>query len=238
MHILIFGQDPRFSVIEKELSKKYKVDISNNLNIDLTKYDIIILPMTGIKDKKDIELLKHSRNDVTIYTGLKNNLESLNKNVISFLDDQKIIEENNSITVAGIIDYISKNKSDKICILGYGNIGKKLYKKLQNKILGVGIIKLLDKIELGDIAFYTSDHLRMLQILNKSDLIINTVPENIITEDIAQYLDTKVLDIASYPYGVNKDIVEKYKLDYYLYSGIPGKYDPERAGKILLKKFN
>ena len=49
-------------------------------------------------------------------------------------------------------------------------------------------------------------------------------------------IDTKILDIASRPYGVSKEVVDKYNLDYYLYSGIPGKYDPKRAGEILLKK--
>lgn len=236
IQILIWGQDPRFKVLETELKIKHDVDLSNDLNVDIKKYDMIILPMKGVNDKEKIELLKNSREDVIIYTGLKNNLEKLNRNIVSFLDDGEIKEANNNITVDGIIDYVKKNKSDKICLLGYGNIGKKIYQRLQDKIVGVGIIKLLDKIELGDIAFYTSDYMKMIQALNNSDLVINTVPENIITDQIAEFLDTKILDIASSPYGVSKKVVDKYNLDYYLYSGIPGKYDPNKAGKILLKK--
>lgn len=238
IHILILGQDPRFSILYEELRKKYEVDISNNINIDILKYDIIILPMKGITDDNVIELLKGSKEDVVIYTGLKNNLENLNRKVISFFDDNKIKEENDNLTVAGIIDYIKDIKHDKICLLGYGHIGKKLFQLLKEKIWSIGIIEKRDKQELGSIAFYTTDKKIMEEKLSESDLIINTVPNNIITEEVCNNLTTPILDIASKPYGISREIVDKYHLNYYLYSGIPGKYDPIHAGKILLKKFN
>lgn len=238
IHILILGQDPRFSILYEELRKKYEVDISNNINIDILKYNIIILPMKGITDDNVIELLKGSKEDVIIYTGLKNNLENLNRKVISFFDDNKIKEENDNLTVAGIIDYIKDIKHDKICLLGYGHIGKKLFQLLKEKIWSIGIIEKRDKQELGSIAFYTTDKKIMEEKLSESDLIINTVPNNIITEEVCNNLKTPILDIASKPYGISREIVDKYHLNYYLYSGIPGKYDPIRAGKILLKKFN
>ena len=238
IHILILGQDPRFSILEYELKKRHNVDISCDINIDILKYNIIILPMKGITDDNVIELLKGSKEDVVIYTGLKNNLENLNRKVISFFDDNKIKEENDNLTVAGIIDYIKDIKHDKICLLGYGHIGKKLFQLLKEKIWSIGIIEKRDKQELGSIAFYTTDKKIMEEKLSESDLIINTVPNNIITEEVCNNLKTPILDIASKPYGISREIVDKYHLNYYLYSGIPGKYDPIRAGKILLKKFN
>lgn len=238
IHILILGQDPRFSILYEELRKKYEVDISNNINIDILKYNIIILPMKGITDDNVIELLKGSKEDVVIYTGLKNNLENLNRKVISFFDDNKIKEENDDITVAGIIDYIKDIKHDKICLLGYGHIGKKLYQLLIDKVCSIGIIDESDKEKLGKISFYTNDTEIMKEKLLNSDIIINTVPDNIITEEVCNNLTTPILDIASKPFGVSREVVDKYHLNYYLYSGIPGKYDPIHAGKILLKKFN
>lgn len=238
IHILILGQDPRFSILYEELRKKYEVDISNNINIDILKYDIIILPMKGITDDNVIELLKGSKEDVVIYTGLKNNLENLNRKVISFFDDNKIKEENDNLTVAGIIDYIKDIKHDKICLLGYGHIGKKLFQLLIDKVCSIGIIDESDKEKLGKISFYTNDTEIMKEKLLNSDIIINTVPDNIITEEVCNNLTTPILDIASKPYGISREIVDKYHLNYYLYSGIPGKYDPIHAGKILLKKFN
>lgn len=232
IQILIWGQDPRFVILEKELKKKYVVDRSNNLD-EASKYDMIILPMKGIS-KELVLKLKDTKKNCIIYTGLKKNLENINREVISFLDDEVIKDENDNITVDGIIDYIQNIKHDNICLLGYGNIGKKLYQKLEKNIKSIGIIDSKDEIK--DITFYTDDNKIMQEKLNNCDLIINTVPNNIIKESTAYNLKTSILDIASSPYGVSREIIDKYKLNYYLYSGIPGKYDPERAGKILLKK--
>ena len=231
IRILIWGQDPRYDYLEQQLKNKYLVDRFNN-NTDISIYDVIVLPMKGI-DEKYLDLLKNTKLNCIIYTGI-NNLKGINRNIISFLSDKYIQEENNNITVDGIIDYIKNTKN--ICLLGYGNIGKKLYQKLKNSISSIGIINRIDKLELGNIAFYTNDLNIIKEKLKNSDLIINTVPANIITNDLSINLDTPILDIASYPYGVSKEVVENNKLKYYLYSGIPGKYDPIRSGKILLKK--
>lgn len=235
--ILIWGNDPRFEILESELKKMYLVDRYNN-ETDISKYDIIILPMKGISDTKSLEIIRNSKENVIIYTGLKNNLEYLNRNVISFLDDNNIKDENDNITVDGIIEYLKNIESDKICLLGYGHIGKKLYQKIKDKIVSIGIIEEDDKLELGDISFYTTDKTIMQEKLNNSDLIINTVPQNIITYEMASDLKTPILDIASSPYCISKEIIDEFQLNYFNYSGIPGKYDPKRAGKILYKKIN
>lgn len=230
IHILIVGQDPRYDYLYQELSKKYQVTKSNDLNIDLSIFDIIILPMKGIEN---IDLLKNTKDTCIIYTGINN--ININRKVISFLDDIDIKNENNNITVDGIIDYIKNINHDNICLLGYGNIGKKLYQKLNNKITSIGIIDKKDQELLKDIAFFTNESIMKEKLFN-SDLIINTVPHNIITINNSINLETPILDIASNPYGVSKEVVDINKLNYYLYSSIPGKYDPIRAGKILLKK--
>ncbi len=236
IQILIWGQDPRFVILELELKKRYSVYRCCDINVDIQRYDIIILPMNGINNYNFIELLNNSKKSVIIYTGLKKNLENVNRKVVSFLDDTYIRDENDSITVDGIIHYIKNNGFDKICLLGYGHIGKKLYQKLCNKIVSIGIIEEYDKLELGEISFYTSDNYEFINRLKNCDLIVNTVPHNIITDDIGNNLKIPILDIASSPYGVSREVVDKYSLNYYLYSGIPGKYDPIKAGKILLRK--
>ena len=44
-----------------------------------------------------------------------------------------------------------------------------------------------------------------------------------------------ILDIASFPYGINDEIIKKYKGNYKLYLGIPSKFAPEKASDILLE---
>lgn len=238
MQVLLWGEDPRHQILMKELSKKCLVDKKNDVEFDIEKYDIIVLPMNGVKNEKMINLLQKSKPNVIIYTGAVTNLENINRKIISFLCDEEIREQNDQLTVDGIIDYIKNKRHDKLCILGFGHIGKKLYYQLNNSCdIKVGIILDEDKNTLGDNAFYTKNDDEMIKNLNNCDLIINTVPVNIINTNMAEFLHTPILDIASYPHGIDQNIVKSYNLDYDLYLGIPGKYDPNQAGKILLKKF-
>ena len=89
--------------------------------------------------------------------------------------------------------------------------------------------------------FYSLNSKNIIEIFEKSEIVINTIPSNIIPEEA---LNTKnkpyILDIASYPYGINEEIIKKYneKINYKLYLGIPSKFAPKKASEILLKILN
>ena len=248
MNVLFLGKDQRYEVIIDYLNKTHNVEcigydnqkIGSLEHID--KYDIIILPMYGIKngmiDNIQIteSIINKIRDDCIIYTGLKPK-ELAYKKIISFMDDEKINDENNQITVEGIIDNIKDKDKSMICILGYGKIGKLLYDKLKSDyFVLVGVKKETDFLSRG-VCFETGNLDCLKRNLQSSTIIINTIPKNIITEDIASNIKGYILDIASSPYGIKQSLVSKYHLNYYLYSSIPAKYDPKRAGKLLLKKF-
>ncbi len=241
MHVLVLGSDERYRVIIEYLSNKYCVesigfDEYKHGSLDnISKYDMIILPMNGLNTFKLNEYtIKKIRDDCIIYTGIKP-MELDGKKVISFMDDDTINLENNKICVDGIMDNIKDKLKNNICILGYGCIGKMLYEKLKDKynvVLGV------NKVPTNNEDFFFTNNFQHLSYnLIHSDLIINTVPENIISEDIIPNISGYILDIASYPYGIDQELLKKYSINYYLYSSIPAKYDAKRAGKILLKKF-
>ena len=241
MNILVLGCDERYRVVIDYLNKKNCVECigfkeykQGNLD-DINKYDMIILPMNGLNTfKLNKTTINQIKDDCIIYTGIKP-VELKDKQVISFIDDNDINLENNKITVDGIINNIKDKKMDNICILGYGCIGKLLYKELKEKYnVVLGVNKIPNNKEPF---FFTNNHKALSYNLKHADLIINTVPQNIISEDIIPFIKGYVLDIASYPYGINQDLLKKYHLNYYLYSSIPAKHDPKRAGKILLKKF-
>jgi len=244
MKILFFGKDNRYDILIDNLKNKYDIyglgygyrkdikigDISN-----INKYDIIVLPMSGFKNNKvDVFTLPSNFFDNfkgIIYTGLKGNLKG---NVISFLSDSDIVLENTKITVDGIIDKISNINIKNVCILGYGNIGSILYDKIKDKYnVYVGVNR---NVNIKN-SFKTDNYEDMKKIFSNSDIIINTVPSHIIPDSILQEIKCYFLDVASYPYAINKEDINNYSFKYELYSQIPSKYDPKRAGKILLKKF-
>ena len=93
---------------------------------------------------------------------------------------------------------------------------------------------LKDKVQ----EFYPLNSENIVEIFNKSNIVINTIPFNVIPEE-ALNTDNKpyILDIASYPYGINEESIKKYrdKINYKLYLGIPSKFAPKKASEILLK---
>lgn len=86
--------------------------------------------------------------------------------------------------------------------------------------------------------FYPLSSQNIVEAFIDCGTIINTIPFNIIPEE-ALILENKpyILDIASFPYGVNEELVKKYKdkINYNLYLGIPSKFAPKEASEILLK---
>lgn len=140
----------------------------------------------------------------------------------------------------GVIDDIKDRKNDTICILGYGKLGKELYSRLKHTHVKTYVISrpkeliFKDKVE----NFYPLSSQNVLEVFNICDIVVNTIPYNIIPEE-AITLENKpyILDIASFPYGVSPDLISKHKdkVNYRLYLGIPSVFAPKEASEILLK---
>ena len=140
----------------------------------------------------------------------------------------------------GVIDDIKNRKNDSICILGYGTLGKMLYLRLKNAGIKTYVISrpkkeiYSDKVE----NFYPLSSQNIIEVFRIADIIINTIPFNIIPEEALNSNNVPyILDIASFPYGINQDIINNYKdkVEYNLYLGIPSAFAPKEASDILLK---
>lgn len=246
MKILFLGKDDRYKIVIDTLKVKNDIytigyddikGVKKGKYSNINDYDIIVLPMSGIKNGRasNVVLQPNILDEYkgVIYTG---RTEGLKGNVESFLDDKEIRDENTLITVDGIMHKIRNICKDSICILGYGNIGSKLYERLNDKYKVV--VGVEDKDEgILENSFLTSNKEDLKEALINSNLIINTVPKHIIDEDILKQMEGAFLDIASTPYAVDQVKVFDYPFEYQLYSSIPSKYAPDRAGRVLLKKF-
>lgn len=122
-------------------------------------------------------------------------------------------------------------------------MGKEIYLKLKQKNIKTFIIsrpkKQITEDNLEE--FYPLNSENIIRVFNKSSIVINTIPSNIIPEDALDIKNTPyILDIASYPYGINEELIKKHnkKINYKLYLGIPSKYAPKKASEILLKVLN
>ncbi len=257
MRVLIFDNDCRYQeIISYFKEKNYDIDLVSELdNIQSNLYDIIILPFTGIT-AKDInnQFWNNLKTTVSLFSGVQN--EYLKENIAKkklkcyyFMNDDTFISDNSYITCEGIIADIINNtdisiRNSNILVIGYGNIGKKLVNILNylGAKTSVGIIekKDLDKLSQLHINGYYTNEMTFLKETQKADIIINTVPKHIINETNLNKLkdDIYILDIASSPYGFNKDDINKYNINYKIYPKIPSKVAPKTSGKLLVKKIN
>ena len=86
--------------------------------------------------------------------------------------------------------------------------------------------------------FYPLNVQNLKEVFSECDIVINTIPANVIPEEVLTLEKIPyVLDIASFPYGIDKKLVEKYKskFEYNLYLSIPSIFAPKKASDILLK---
>lgn len=277
MNLLFIGGDMRYAKMIKDLKDKnnvFLVGYDNCIfesvekfdvyNDDISKIDIIVLPINGIKDdfsidsifSKDViklpkNIFKNCKNDTQVFTGkINDTLKSMvNSNIVlnNFLEDKDVKLGNSLITVEGIIENLINNRGENtiynsnIVVLGYGNIGKPLtyVLKCMGANLSVGVKKFDDYIELEKNkikVFDTSVNESLYDNLIDADIIINTVPEHIIPIDVIKKIKDEcyILDISSPPYGFNKNELKNKR--YFIYSKIPAKYSPVSAGLLLEKK--
>ena len=75
-------------------------------------------------------------------------------------------------------------------------------------------------------------------IAHDADILINTVPAEIIDKNILSRLrkDVLLIDIASPPFGVDIGLADSYGINAVRALGLPGKYAPEEAGRLIFKK--
>jgi len=87
----------------------------------------------------------------------------------------------------------------------------------------------------GWVAYPFSD---LAAIIERADVIFNTVPAMVLTGNILARTkaDVLIIDLASAPGGVDFEAAERFRIRAVLALGLPGKVAPLTAGRILATK--
>jgi|GEM_PF-626333 len=279
MKVCILGGDKRQLEIIKKMKGDYEITLVgyehlNDFNdlekinisdIDLSKFDSIILPVNGINNDYTIntlfgedfsvesDLFVHTKKNVLIFTGIITNvldsmLKASDREAQILMQDKDVIRENTIPTVEGILADVINNtnitiNNSKILVIGYGNIGKRLVhilNKLGAKVT-VGVIEAIDIMTLTKLyqeAVLTTSRDNMENTLKDIDIIINTAPTLVLDNNYLESTnrDAYILDVSSYPYGVDFEYANTLGIKNKLLPGIPAKVAPITAGLILTRK--
>ncbi len=125
----------------------------------------------------------------------------------------------------------------KVLITGYGWFGRALAKKL--RLLGATVAVAARRAEARALAQLEGmESLAFAELalwLPKADMVVNTVPAQVLDEAELRLLrvDAWLLEMASAPYGFDRELAQTLGLRSALLPGLPAKYAPASAAKAL-----
>ncbi len=222
---------------------------------------VVVLPLPATRNDKTI-LMPFSKREISIervmsFLGkdnlvfggmIKGELKSqLSLKGIPFVDyyDDDLIEKNAVLTAFGALKIILEHidfalPQGKYAITGYGRVAKETASVLTALSCDVTIfarneLQRNDAMKNGCSAEPLSN---LPCLINKFDFVINTVPSQIFDDAILENMrkDSKIMELASAPYGLDFDKARAYSIDVIKAFGLPGKYTPKTAGEIIGRK--
>lgn len=162
--------------------------------------------------------------------------------IIDIMKREELAVLNTIATAEGTIQVAIENTNkilhgSNVLILGFGRIGKVLARKLA----GLSAIVTCAARKDEDFAWieaygHKSTNINNLgENLKQYDIIINTVPHIVLTEEKLKFVKDKVLliDLASNPGGIDKKAVKDRNLKFVWALSLPGKVAPTTSAEFI-----
>lgn len=237
MIVYINGHDNRCKQLAQLMQDNgYQIQEDRRL---ISSCDIIYLG----KDGHGFEQIDFKNNAIVLSLLKNQRLCYLSKlkgfNYMYLYRDEEFVNENTYICDEALIAYmiidnaISLSNSN-VLILGYGHCGKDLASKLEKFNAKVSISNRNDYYH-DDVVAKGYRYIRLDQLtLNGYDFIINTIPSQVIDQDmlVTKDINCKIYDVASKPYGV---AINDRDENYHLLKQLPTKYAYKSSALALYK---
>lgn len=162
--------------------------------------------------------------------------------IIDIMKREELAVLNTIATAEGTIQLAIENTNkilhgSEVLILGFGRIGKVLARKLAGLSAKVTCAARKDE-DLAWIQAYGHKATNINTIgsnLNEFDIIINTVPHIILTEERLKQVkkDCLLIDLASNPGGIDKKTVKDQNLKFVWALSLPGKVAPTTSAEFI-----
>lgn len=236
-------------------------DDSERLKSLITPKSVIILPLPVSKNGKTV-FMPFSKRELPL-TRLMSLIGSENKvfggmfsedfsrilkgKHIPFYDyyDSTFISENAYLTAFGTLKIILEHidfavSLGSFAVTGYGRVGRETAELLKKLSCDVTVFARSEEaLSIASLRGCKAEELKNLCAqAEKFDIIINTVPHNVIDAQTLKNIrpDCKIIELASAPFGVKPEEAEKYSVSVIKAPGLPGKYTAKTAGELIGKK--
>ncbi len=235
-----------------------EISFCSSIEETIKEADLVIGPIplsnnnlqinTPFSEKKILldELLKHLKNKIFLAGNVKEEYkkeaEKQNVQIIDVLKREELVVLNTIATAEGAIQ-IAMEETDytlhgsNILVLGFGRVGKTVAYMLK----GIGANVYVEARKQEDMAWikiygYQAILLNEMQEnLEKFDIIINTIPSIILKEKELSKLKKEclIIDLASYPGGIEQEAAKKLGIKTIWALALPGKVAPVTSAKFI-----
>ena len=239
-NVLRFGLGTKEQSIEECIKNSEFIITATPFTIDSEN---IYSPLTNkkINIQKFIDLIHNKTVIAGSISDKYINKFSCNFNkVFDIMQDNNLVIKNTIPTAEGVIKIIIENtditiNDSNIAILGFGKVGKRLAKVLNG--IGANVFCFdIKKEEVANIEMCSYNILKDIhKELSNMDVIVNTVPKQILSKEEIDFIDkrTLIIDVASKPGGVDFEYANKNNYNVIHALGLPGKIAPVTSAKYI-----
>ncbi|MEN2766397.1 dipicolinic acid synthetase subunit A [Ornithinibacillus xuwenensis] len=253
IEIILVGYDK----LEQGFTGLNQVDFQE---LEVENLDVVILPITGTDDKGKVETVfsiqdinlteewfQRLKKSSVVFTGITNEYlttvtRRTNRTLIPLLDRDDVAIYNSIPTAEGAImmaiehtDYTIHSSS--VIVAGFGRVGN----TVANKFAALGAKVSVATRSTKDLARITEMGLTPISLdklpayTSDCDLLINTIPAQVINKDAIQNLPSNalIIDLASKPGGTDFEYAKQRGIEAILARSLPSIVAPKTAGKIL-----
>jgi len=257
----IIGGDKRNIFLRELLEDDFnKVEVFNN-NLDAvvknsdviiagtpftTEEDFLFFPLTDTKIKAHelIDLLREEQILIagSINAGLMSYAKETGKNVVDLLNNECFALQSAVPTAEGAIK-IAIEKTDytlstsTVMVIGFGRIGSVLAKMLQGMGAKVFVVvnNIVDFAKAQSLGHKAVMHKDINDYLLKTDIVMNTATNDVLTEKNFFYIDKDalVIDLSSPPFGIDTRLNGLYGIQVIWARALPGKIAPRSVAYYM-----
>ena len=260
--VCFIGGDKRQKYAAEKLSEYYKIKAAGECFVGTAKINcsespvkamygarIIVLPLPAVKCEKVLgfsDIIEYAQKNQAVILGgmfsqyMLDTMEALGVRSFDYYRDECFTVRNAYITAEGALaiamqELESDLRETDFAVLGYGRIGSALGDMIKaNRGEATVYVRRDSALALAKERGLRAEFLEKLGE-RPHDVIFNTVPSRIISNEQILGFDTETLliELASAPGGFDFEIAEQYGLKCINAQGLPGKYAPRSAGVAI-----
>src|SRR5690625_2809442 len=246
-----------FDKIEQGFTGLTQVDFPD---LSVEKLDAVILPITGTNVDGNVEIVfsdqsikltkkwfQRLKKSAPVFTGITNEyLTSATTEagitLVPLLHRDDVAIYNSIPTAEGTIMMAMENTDytlhdSKVVVVGFGRVGHTVANKFSalGAKVSVSARSIRDLARINEMGLTPVPLENLFKHVNDCDLLINTIPAQVIDKQTIQQLPRHgiIIDLASKPGGTDFAYAKQRGIKAILAKSLPGTVAPKTAGKIL-----